>query len=107
MNHDAHLGNSSRIWRLILARCEYDRHAEQLVSTECHDRWHQIADGLIEVAALLLADRSGAGLRFVERQIDLALYCEARDRDDLPPDIGIIGRQFAIWDAYDRERAAI
>jgi hypothetical protein len=107
MSHDAHLGNSSRMWRLILARCEYDRHAEQLVSNECRTHWREIADGLIEVVALLLADRSGAGLRFVERQIDLAMYCEQRDRDELPPDIGIIGRQIAIWGAFDRERAAI
>jgi hypothetical protein len=34
------------------------------------------------------------------------MYCEARDRDELPADIGIIGRQIAIWDAYDNERQA-
>jgi hypothetical protein len=107
MNHNAHLGNSSRMWRLILARCEYDRHAEQIVAIECRTHWREIADGLLETTALLLADRSGAGTRFAERQIDLAMYCEQRDRDELPPDIGIIGRQFAIWDAYDRERAAL
>jgi hypothetical protein len=97
---------SSRMWRLILARCEYDRHAEELVSTECRTHWREIADELIEVAALLLADRSGAGVRFVERQIDLAMYCEERDRDELPADIGIIGRQLAIWATYDDERQA-
>jgi hypothetical protein len=104
MTTDSHKPVSSRMWRLILARCEHDGHAEELVSTECHSHWREIADGLTDVAALLLADRSGAGTKFVERQIDLAIYCEARDRDELPPDIGIIDRQFAIWDAYDREK---
>ncbi|MGO9158370.1 hypothetical protein [Mycobacterium sp.] len=106
MSRAEHLGNSSRMWRLVLARCEYDSHAEQLVGTECHDRWREIADGLLEITALLLADRSGAGLRFVERQIDLAMYCEQRDRDELPLDLGIIARQLAIWDNYEQESAA-
>jgi hypothetical protein len=94
------------MFRLILARCDSDHHAEELVGAECRAQWYEIADGLLEVIAALLADRSGAGIRFVEQQIDLAMYCEARDRDDLPPDIGIIGRQLAIWDAFDQERAS-
>jgi hypothetical protein len=102
-----HHPTTSLTWRLILARCDYDPHAEQLVSTEVpHTHWRQIADSLLDVAAMLLADRSGAGIRLVERQIALAMYCEQRDRDDLPLDVGIIGRQIGIWDAFDQERAS-
>ena len=97
---------NSRMWRLILARAAFDPHAEKLVATECRAHWREIADGLLEVVAMLLADRSGAGIRLVERQIDLAMYCEERDRDQLPLDIGIIGRQIAIWDAFEHERAS-
>jgi hypothetical protein len=103
---NSHQPTSSRMWRLILARCAFDSHAEQLVSTECRAQWPKITDGLLDVVAMLLADRSGAGLRLVERQVDLAMYCEARDMDDLPADIGIIDRQLAIWDAFEQERAS-
>ncbi len=96
----------SQTWRLILARCHDDSHAEQLVTTECNAYWREITNELLDIVAMLLADRTGAGTRLVERQIDLAMYCEARDRDELPPDVGIIGRQLDIWDDYDREKAA-
>jgi hypothetical protein len=64
---------SSRMWRLILARCTDDQHAEQLVSAECSTQWREISGHLLDVVAMLLADRTGAGIRLVERQIDLAL----------------------------------
>ncbi|MGO9100706.1 MAG: hypothetical protein ACLP9Y_15170 [Mycobacterium sp.] len=94
---------TSHMWRLILARLANDHHAEQIVHAE-HPPWRHIVDGLLDVVSLLLADRSGAGIRLVERQIDLSLYCEARDRDNQPPDIGIIGRQITIWHHFDTER---
>ena len=98
---------TAKVWRLILARACCDDHAENLVAAECNDdQWRQIADDLLQTVALLLADRSGAGIRFAERQTDLALYCEERDRLDLPLDPGIIDRQMAIWDAFEYERAA-